>query len=83
MLLFSCISARAFFIQGNELRLGPRIGKGRFAFSLSAIDISCSYGDVYQAQWRKITVAVKKLPLEALKNKDFLRDFNQEALIMR
>lgn len=42
----------------------------------------CSYGEVFKAVWRGTEVAVKKLPVALLENKDFLRDFKQEALIM-
>jgi len=59
-----------FKINGKEIKLGPRIGKG-------------SYGDVYRAEWRGIFVAVKKLPLHLLEDQQFLKDFNREALLMR
>ena len=59
-----------FQIKGDEIKLGPRIGKG-------------SYGEVYRAEWRGITVAVKKLPISLLQDQSFLKDFNQEASIMR
>lgn len=58
-----------FQIKGTEISLGPRIGKG-------------SYGEVYRARWRGIDVAVKKLPYYLIENKEFMRDFNQEASIM-
>jgi serine/threonine protein kinase len=61
--------AGLFQIRGTEIKLGPRIGKG-------------SYGEVYKAEWRGITVAIKKLPVVLLENKEFLRDFNKEASIM-
>lgn len=75
-----------FEISGKEITLGAGIGKG-------------SYGEVYQAQWRGITVAgfsfinkflishffslVKKFPFHLLGNKDFLDDFTKEAKILR
>eukprot|EP01114_Cavostelium_apophysatum_P020947 TRINITY_DN716_c2_g1_i1.p1 TRINITY_DN716_c2_g1~~TRINITY_DN716_c2_g1_i1.p1 ORF type:complete len:545 (+),score=115.02 TRINITY_DN716_c2_g1_i1:74-1708(+) len=58
-----------FLIKPGEIKLGPRIGKG-------------SYGEVFRAEWRGIMVAIKKLPLSALEDEKFLRDFNQEAVIM-
>jgi serine/threonine protein kinase len=58
-----------FTIQGEELQLGPRIGKG-------------AYGEVFRAKWRGIDVAVKKMPCSLLQNKEFLNDFQQEAKIM-
>jgi len=62
-------SNRLFTISGKEIQLGNRIGKG-------------SYGEVYHAKWRGIDVAVKKLPFHLLENKEFRKDFNQEAMIM-
>lgn len=41
-----------------------------------------SYGEVFKAEWRGFTVAVKRLPSSLLENKDFLKDFNREAAIM-
>lgn len=41
-----------------------------------------SYGEVYRADWRGITIAVKKLPVALLENPEFLKDFKKEAIIM-
>lgn len=59
-----------FQVRGEEIKLGQRIGKG-------------SYGDVFQAQWRGIVVAVKKLPYQQQSNPEFLEDFLKEAGILR
>ena len=45
--------------------------------------LECSYGEVFRAEWRGITVAIKRLPISLLEDKAFLKDFNKEALLMR
>eukprot|EP00026_Physarum_polycephalum_P003425 Phypoly_transcript_03436.p1 GENE.Phypoly_transcript_03436~~Phypoly_transcript_03436.p1 ORF type:complete len:687 (+),score=66.03 Phypoly_transcript_03436:188-2248(+) len=53
----------------DEVRLGPRIGKGNF-------------GEVYKAYWRGAEIAVKKLPAHNMTDQ-FLKDFHKEVSLMR
>lgn len=53
----------------DEVRLGPRIGKGNF-------------GEVYKAYWRGAEIAVKKLPAHNMTDQ-FLKDFHKEVALMR
>lgn len=53
----------------DEVRLGPRIGKGNF-------------GEVHKAYWRGAEIAVKKLPAHNMTDQ-FLKDFHKEVSLMR
>lgn len=53
----------------DEVRLGPRIGKGNF-------------GEVHKAYWRGAEIAVKKLPAHNM-TEQFLKDFHKEVSLMR
>lgn len=53
----------------QELKIGPRIGKGSFA-------------EVFKARWRGTLVAVKRLPAHSL-TPEFFEDFEREAALMK
>ncbi|KAH3744365.1 protein kinase [Pelomyxa schiedti] len=54
----------------KDVKLGERIGRGRF-------------GEVYKATWKGATIAVKKLPTQQNPSNVFIREFQKEVILMK